>query len=218
MPARGSHGLRHWPRTSLRPDRGRSSALGAVRRGRVWQRKDSRRRSTRTNTQASSRRADRSLRRQLEAPARDLLGVLPCSRFTASPSRRTTWGSPRAPPRAPQPAGRAHEVDSRSRRAPPLEGDLFANAVVQYFLAPDRILSHYHGVLAVSRFLLSPHETEVTQALFTQGAVVSEKERGSMSSSSRERDHGERVIPGRPGHWPSFGSGGPHALGRNEAG
>lgn len=62
-----------------------------------------------------------------------------------------------------------------------LEGDLFANAVVQYFLAPDRILSHYHGVLALSRFLpLSPHETEVTQALFTRGAVVSEKERARL--------------------------------------
>ena len=69
------------------------------------------------------------------------------------------------------------DLDGRA----PLEGDLFANAVVQYFLAPDRILSHYHGVLAVSRFLpVSPHETEVTQALFTRGAVVSEKERARL--------------------------------------
>ena len=58
------------------------------------------------------------------------------------------------------------------------ERDLFGNAVVQYFLAPDRILSHYHGVLAVSRFSpISPDETVVTQALFTRGPIESASER-----------------------------------------
>lgn len=61
------------------------------------------------------------------------------------------------------------------------ERDLFANAVVQYFLAPDRILSHYHGVLAVTRFVpLSPGETLVTQALFTRGAVESASARSRL--------------------------------------
>ena len=60
------------------------------------------------------------------------------------------------------------------------EGDraLLPHAVVQYFLAPNRILSHYHGVLAVTRFTpVSPGETEVTQILFTRGAVTSDAER-----------------------------------------
>ncbi len=61
------------------------------------------------------------------------------------------------------------------------ERDLFGNAVVQYFLAPDRILSHYHGVLAVSRFApISPDETAVTQALFTRGPVESATERARL--------------------------------------
>lgn len=64
----------------------------------------------------------------------------------------------------------------------PSDRDLFAHAVVQYFLAPNRILSHYHGVLAVSSFRpISPGETEVTQGLLTRGAVASESERAQLN-------------------------------------
>lgn len=56
--------------------------------------------------------------------------------------------------------------------------ELMPHAVVQYFLAPDVILSHYHGVLAMTRFsALSASETEVTQTLLTRGPVESERER-----------------------------------------
>ncbi|MCR9092848.1 MAG: hypothetical protein NXI30_01400 [bacterium] len=66
-------------------------------------------------------------------------------------------------------------------RAEP-DRDLFEHAVVQYFLAPDRILSHYHGVLAISRFRpISPGETEVTQALFTRGPVASDAQRARLA-------------------------------------
>jgi hypothetical protein len=59
---------------------------------------------------------------------------------------------------------------------------LFPHAVVQYFIAPDVILSHYHGVLAMTRFTpISAGETEVTQALLTVGAVESEKARAALA-------------------------------------
>jgi len=61
---------------------------------------------------------------------------------------------------------------------PPEDWALLPHAVVQYFMAPNVILSHYHGVLAMTHFAaLGPGETQVTQALLTRGAVVSDKER-----------------------------------------
>jgi phenylpropionate dioxygenase-like ring-hydroxylating dioxygenase large terminal subunit len=55
---------------------------------------------------------------------------------------------------------------------------LMPHAVVQYFLAPNVILSHYHEVLAMTRFTpISASATEVMQALFTFGPVTSEDER-----------------------------------------
>ena len=101
--------------------------------------------------------------------------------------------------------------------------DLFANAVVQYFLAPDRILSHYHGVLAVSRFRpISSGETEVTQALFTRGAVESHADRARLDEQfvfangiTGEEDYPEAarvhasLLSGRVEHT---------LFGRNEAG
>ena len=58
---------------------------------------------------------------------------------------------------------------------------LSAHAVVQYFIAPDVILSHYHGVLAMTRFApCSASETEVTQMLLTPGPVTSEAEREAL--------------------------------------
>lgn len=69
------------------------------------------------------------------------------------------------------------DLEGRAAR----DRDLFANAVVQYFLAPDRILSHYHGVLAVTQFRpVSPHETELTQALFSRGPVEHSSERAQL--------------------------------------
>jgi phenylpropionate dioxygenase-like ring-hydroxylating dioxygenase large terminal subunit len=64
---------------------------------------------------------------------------------------------------------------------PPAAWSLAPHAVVQYFVAPDVILSHYHGVLAMTRFApISADETEVTQALLTSGAVGSEAERRAL--------------------------------------
>ncbi len=69
------------------------------------------------------------------------------------------------------------ELDAEAAEA----WSLAPHAVVQYFVAPDVILSHYHGVLAMTRFApISADETEVTQALLTSGPVGSDAERRAL--------------------------------------
>mgnify|MGYP001817457647 FL=1 len=132
-------------------------------------------------------------------------------------------------------AGAAHGFGSHNRLVVPMRsiveldekpvGDwrLHPHAVVQYFVAPDVILSHYHGVLAMTRFTpLSASETEVTQALLTQGPVGSEKERAALDrrfafahAVTAEEDYPESVRVHE-----SLASGRVEStlIGRNEAG
>jgi phenylpropionate dioxygenase-like ring-hydroxylating dioxygenase large terminal subunit len=101
--------------------------------------------------------------------------------------------------------------------------ELMPSAVVQYFAAPNVILSHYHGVLAMTRFVpLAASETEVTQTLLTRGPVISEAERAAHEEGFKfahaitaREDYPESVrvhqnlASGRVDHT---------VIGRNEAG
>lgn len=105
---------------------------------------------------------------------------------------------------------------------PEEERDLFADAVVQYCLAPAAILSFLYGYLMVWRFTpLSAGSTLAESALYTLGAVDDESARAAyeerFASAIRVTEQEDYPISERIHRNLASGAVGSTVLGRNEA-
>jgi phenylpropionate dioxygenase-like ring-hydroxylating dioxygenase large terminal subunit len=106
---------------------------------------------------------------------------------------------------------------------PPEKWELLPHAVVQYFLAPNMIVSNLYGYLVTWRFVpLGPGRTLVENALYTETPVVSDAERAHFDArfAAGRTITGDEDYPASELIHRNLESGCVHhtVIGRNEAG